>query len=255
MKTENSLENIADLLLEIASILMISGANTSRVDLNIDRFASVLDCESYILITQKTIILTVINSLTKESCTKVKNLPPHKIDFTIISSISKASWNATSDDWTLPQISQEIERIKQQKRYPRIMVLIAVSFSGAGFCKIFGGDYINLSIAFISTFFGLLMLQMAHKREFNTYISVFLASLTASLLASLGIYFNLGTQPEATLATSILFLVPGVALINSYTDLLDKNVLNGIVRFTNGVMTVLAIALGLFVAMLIFKLK
>jgi uncharacterized membrane protein YjjP (DUF1212 family) len=48
--------------------------------------------------------------------------------------------------------------------------------------------------------------------------------------------------------------VPGVALINSFTDLIDKNVLNGMVRFTNGIMTVLAIALGLFVAMIIFHI-
>ena len=255
MKIENSLERIADLLLEISSILMVSGANTSRVNLNIARFASVLNCESYSLISQKTIILTVIDRETQENYTKVKNIPSHKIDFTVISSISKASWNAISEDWTLSQISREIKTIQQQKRYPRIIVLIAVSFAGAGFCKIFGGDYLNLLVSFISTFFGLLMLQIAHRREFNTYISVFLASLTASLLASFGVYFNLGTHPEDALATSILFLVPGVALINSVTDLLDKNVLNGMVRFTNGVMTVLAIALGLFVAMLIFRLQ
>ena len=255
MKTENRLESIADLLLEIASILMVSGANTNRVDVNIDRFASVLNCESYSLISQKTMILTVIDNKTNENYTKVKNLPAHKIDFTIISAISKTSWNALDEDWSLSQISKEIEIIKRQKRYPRLVVLIAVSFAGAGFCKIFGGDYLNLALAFISTFFGLFILQAAHKRKFNTYVSVFLASLTASLLASLGILFNLGTQPEATLATSILFLVPGVALINSFTDLIDKNVLNGVVRFTNGIMTVLAIALGLFVAMLIFQLK
>ena len=255
MKTKIRLESIADLLLEIASILMVSGANTNRVDVNIDRFASVLNCESYSLISQKTIILTVIDNETKENYTKVKNLPAHKIDFTIISSISKASWKAIEENWTLSQIKQEIDKVKQQKRYPRYVVLIAVSFAGAGFCKIFGGDYLNLIIAFISTFFGLFILQTAHKRQFNTYISVFLASLTASLLASLGVYFNLGTQPDATLATSILFLVPGVALINSFTDLIDKNLLNGIVRFANGIMTVLSIALGLFLAMLIFQIK
>ncbi|NRD22210.1 threonine/serine exporter family protein [Winogradskyella litoriviva] len=255
MKTKNRLEGIADLLLEIASILMVSGANTNRVNVNIDRFASVLDCESYSLISQKTIILTVIDNETKENYTKVKNLPGHKIDFTIISSISKASWKAIEEDWTLSQIKQEINTVIEQKRYSNYIVLIAVSFSGAGFCKIFGGDYLNLALAFISTFAGLFMLQSAHKRHFNSYISVFLASLTASLLASIGVYFNLGTQPDATLATSVLFLVPGVALINSFTDFIDKNVLNGMVRFANGLMTVLAIALGLFVAMLIFQLK
>ena len=254
MNTKKKLERNADLLLEIAEVLMISGANTHRVDLNIDRFASALHCESYSLITQKTIILTIIDNETSENCTKVKNLRPHKIDFAIISSISKTSWTALSEGWIHGRIAQEIENIKQQKKYPRIIILSAVSFAGAGFCKIFGGDYSNVIVAFISTFFGLLVLQTAHKRNFNNYISVFLASLTASLLATLGIYFNLGIQPEAALATSILFLVPGVALINSFTDLIDKNVLNGMVRFTNGIMTVLAIALGLFVAMIIFHI-
>ncbi|MBJ2174918.1 threonine/serine exporter family protein [Aureibaculum sp. A20] len=255
MDTTNRLKQVADLLLEISSLLMVSGANTNRVDLNIDRFASVLNCESFSLISQKTIILTVVDIKTGENYTKVKNLPSHKIDFTILSLISKASWNAIEEGWSLSNIRDEINRLKNQKRYPRIVVLIAVSFAGAGFCKIFGGDYLNLLIAFVSTFCGLLILQETHKKLFNVYINVFLASLTASTIASLGVYFNLGTQPEAALATSILFLVPGVALINSFSDLLDKNVLNGMVRFANGVMTVLAMALGLFIAMLIFELK
>jgi len=70
-----------------------------------------------------------------------------------------------------------------------------------------------------------------------------------------GVYFNIGSNPQTALATSILFLVPGVALINSFTDLLDNNILNGMVRFTTGLMTVLAMAIGLFVAMYLFQLN
>ena len=255
MNTSKSLEEIADLLLKIASLLMLSGANTERVNLSITRFASVLDCEVFNLTSQKTIILTITDNKTKNSFTRVQNLPPHKIDFSIISAISKASWNAISRQWNFNEISKKIEGIQKQKRYPRYIVLIAVSFSGAGFCNIFGGDYLNMLVAFISTLAGLFVLQFTHKKQFNGYISVFLASLTASMIASTGMFYNLGANPEATLATSILFLVPGVALINSFTDLLDKNVLNGMVRFVHGVMTVLSIALGLFLAMLIFQIK
>ncbi|WP_298503990.1 threonine/serine exporter family protein [uncultured Maribacter sp.] len=255
MNTPKSLEEISDLLLQIASLLMISGANTNRVNTSISRFASVLNCEVFNLTSQKTIILTITDNNTKKSFTRVKNIPPHKIDFAIISRISNASWNAISGQWTFQEISEKIDSIKEQKKYSKYITLIAVSFSGAGFCNIFGGDYLNMLVAFFSTLVGLFVLQFAHKKQFNGYISVFLASFIASMLACTGIIYNIGTNPEATLATSILFLVPGVALINSFTDLLDKNVINGMVRFTHGVMTVLSMALGLFLAMLIFQIK
>jgi uncharacterized membrane protein YjjP (DUF1212 family) len=255
MNTQEKLENISNLILDIASLLMMSGANTNRVHLNINRFASVLNCEVYSFISHKTIILTITDSETKEAYTRVKNIPPHRINFSTIASISKASWNAISEDWSIEQIQAELKRIKEQKRYPRIVVLIAVSFAGMGFCNIFGGDYINMIVAFISTFAGVFIHQFTHTKRYNVYLSVFLASFIASTLASLGVVYNLGTDPQTALATSVLFLVPGVALINSFTDFLDGNFLIGLVRSTHGFMTVLAIALGLFSAMILFSIK
>ena len=75
------------------------------------------------------------------------------------------------------------------------------------------------------------------------------------MLASVGVIYNIGANPQTALATSVLFLVPGVALINSFTDMMDNNVLNGMVRFANGVMTVIAITMGLFLVLVIFHLK
>ncbi|OYX22604.1 MAG: hypothetical protein B7Z06_11435 [Flavobacteriales bacterium 32-35-8] len=247
MDSSKELIKTVDLLLEISSLLMVSGANTNRVNLSIDRFASALHCNTSCFISHKSIIMTVYEDNSTLSCTRVKNIPPYAINFSVISAVSKASWNAVEDHWTL-------EIIKNQKRYPKLVVLIAVSLAGAGFCNIFNGDYINMGVAFASTFIGLLIFQLTHREGYNVYLRIFSASLIASVLASLGIVFKLGANPETALATSILFLVPGVALINSFTDFLDNNIINGLVRYTTGLMTVLAIALGLFIAMLIFQL-
>ena len=255
MNSQEKLEKTTYLLLEISSMLMVSGANTNRANLSITRFASVLNCKAYSMISHKTIVMTLTDKSTEESCTRVQNIPPYIINFSAISAISKASWKAINESWTIQQIEDEIKIIKNQKRYSKILVLIAVSFAGAGFCNIFGGDYLNMLVAFISTFIGLFVVQQTHKRDYNIYIRIFLGSFFASSFASIGILQNIGENPHTALATSILFLVPGVALINSFTDLFDNNVLNGMVRFTTGVMTVLAIALGLFTAMVIFQLN
>ena len=255
MKTQTNLEKTASLLLEISSMLMVSGANTNRANLSITRFASVLNCKAFSMISHKTIVMTLIDEKTNQSCTRVQGIPPYFINFSTISAISKASWRALNEDWNIDKITEEISVIKNGSRYPKILVLTAVSLAGAGFCNIFGGDYLNMGVALVSTFLGLFVVQKAHSLHLNVYIRTFLGSFFASALASFGVLYQIGENPHTALATSVLFLVPGVALINSFTDLFDNNVLNGMVRFTTGLMTVLAIALGLFTAMVIFQLN
>lgn len=255
MDSSKEIIKATNLLLEIASLLMVSGANTIRVNLTINRFADCLNLKSSCFISHKSIIMTLYDENSTLSCTRVKNIPAQAINFNIISEISKISWDTLSKTWTLDQIAEEIENIINKKRYSKLFVLVVVSFAGAGFCNIFKGDYLNMAVAFISTFIGLLVFQFTHKQKFNVYMRIFLASFMASLIAGFGVLYNIGTFPQSALATSILFLVPGVALINSFTDLLDNHIINGMVRFTSGLMTVLAIALGLFITMLIFQLN
>lgn len=255
MNDSSKLIKTAHLLLDISTLLMVSGANTNRANISLNRFASVLNYKTSSLISHKTIIMTLYDKKAHKSCTRVKNIPPYAINFAIISAISKASWTALSESWTMEQIAEEIERIKTLKRYPRWVILVAVSLAGAGFCNIFKGDYLNMLVAFISTFMGLYVFQQTHKMKYNLYIRIFLGSFVASVIASIGIIYHIGAVPQTALATSILFLVPGVPLINSFTDLMDNNILNGMVRFTTGLMIVLSMAMGLFLAMYIFQLN
>lgn len=255
MDSSKELDRALNLLLDISSKLMSSGANTNRARLSIERFASVLNYDASSIVSQKAIILTLTDKDSLFNRTKIKTIPPHALNFSTISAISLASWKAIDENWTIDRIEDEVENIKNQKGYHKFLILIAVSFAGAGFCNIFGGDYLNMLVAFISTFVGRYIFVFISKKKYNIYIRVFIASFIASILSALGVVFAIGENPQTALATSILFLVPGVALINSFTDMMDNNVLNGMVRFAHGLMTVLVMTLGLFLAMLIFHLK
>ena len=70
----------------------------------------------------------------------------------------------------------------------------------------------------------------------------------------MGVVLGLGKAQETAFATSVLFLVPGVPLINSFTDLIDGNLLNGITRGVHGMIIAFAIALGLMGAMIIYNI-
>jgi uncharacterized membrane protein YjjP (DUF1212 family) len=110
-----------------------------------------------------------------------------------------------------------------------------------------------MAVAFAATVAGLFVRQEAMKKKFNPYLCVFFAAFTASLFAGLAEHYHVGLQPDKAFATSVLFLVPGVPLINSVSDLMDGNIQNGIVRAMNGLMIAFSIAMGLFAVKMILN--
>jgi len=90
--------------------------------------------------------------------------------------------------------------------------------------------------------------------RFNPYLCIFFASLVSTMLSGLAVKYGFGENPEAAFSTSVLYLVPGVPLINSFTDLLDGNIMNGMVRGANGLIITLSIALGLLVSLFIYQI-
>jgi uncharacterized membrane protein YjjP (DUF1212 family) len=131
---------------------------------------------------------------------------------------------------------------------------LLVGVAGASFCRLFGGNAIEMAVTFVATFIGLFVRQEVVKLNFNPYLCVFFASLVSSLIAGSCWKLGIGGTMQHAFTASVLFLIPGVPLINSFSDLIEDNILNGIVRGINGLMIAFAIALGLMSAMIIYRL-
>jgi uncharacterized membrane protein YjjP (DUF1212 family) len=249
------IDDAGDLLLEIGALLMSSGASSNRVRLTIDRISQSFGLETEMLITNRALMLTVSDLENHEFFSKVKRTSPHGVNFRLVSGISRMSWRVVDEKWDVDQIWKEMDRLKSLPHYPRLVILTLVALAGASFCRLFGGSWAEMILTFIATFAGLFVRQETLKKEFNPYLCVFFASFTASLIAGFGVKIGWGDSPENAFATSVLFLIPGVPLINSFTDLIDGNILNGIVRLVNSLLIAFCIALGLLGAMMIYQMK
>lgn len=237
---------VGSFLLDVGAALMSSGASTHRTRLTLERLAKGLGLKIELLITQRELMVTVIDKDQEHFFSRLKRTSPHKINFKIVSGISRMSWRVFDGDWTIKQVVVELRRLKKLPHYPQWLVLTMVGLAGTAFCHIFGGGLIDMAVAFTATFAGLFVRHQAILKKFNPYVCVFFAALTASLIAGFAEFFNLGKHPDAAFSTSVLFLVPGVPLINSVTDMMDGNIQNGIVRMVNGLIIAFAIAMGVF---------
>jgi uncharacterized membrane protein YjjP (DUF1212 family) len=240
-------------LLEIGSLLMSSGASTHRTRVTMKRIANGLGYGIELLITQRALMLTIIEEDQEYFFSRMKRISPLKPNFRMVSGISHLSWNVMEEEWTLEQIDAELNRLKLLPHYPRWVLLTMVGAAGSGFCYLFGGDYLNMTVAFVATVAGLFIRQESTRKKFNPYLCVFFAALVASFIAGLSETFEIGSEPDKAVATSVLFLVPGIPLINSVTDMIDGNIQNGLVRAINGLFIAFAIALGLFTSKMILN--
>jgi uncharacterized membrane protein YjjP (DUF1212 family) len=246
------IKEVEEMLLDVGTLLMSSGASTGRVRTTVHRIADALGYDVELLITSRSLMLTVTEENGSDYTSSVRRTPPHGVNFRIVYGISRMSWRIIEDKLNLAQICEEIDRLTSLPPYPRLVVLSLVALAGTSFCRLFGGEGWELVVTFAATFFGLFIRQEAIKKRFNPYLAIVFASFAASMVSGLSVKLGIGDTPEHALATSVLFLIPGVPLINSLTDIIDGNTLNGIVRGINGFVMAFAIALGLMVAMQIY---
>ncbi len=248
------IKEIEEMLLDVGTLLMSNGASTGRVRTTVNRIAEALGYEVELLITSRSLMLTVTGENGSDYTSSVRRTPPHGVNFTLVSGISRMSWRVIEEKLTVAEINQDIVRLTSLPHYPRLVVLSLVALAGASFCRLVGGDLTEMAVAFLATFFGLFIRQQAIKKRFNPYLAIVFASFSATIISGLSVRLGFGDTSEHALATSVLFLIPGVPFINSLTDLLDGNTLNGIVRGVNGLIIAFAIALGLMLAMKIYGL-
>ena len=258
MVTKNnsdSLKSMGDCLMNVGAELMSAGANTGRIRLTIERISKLWGIDSVIMINNRVLLITVSVPNTEEFITIVKRAHAHAVNFTVVSGISRMTWKALEKKDKVEQINNELNRIKAIPPYNRWVVLTLVSFAGVAFCCNLGGTPTDALVTFVATFAGLFVRQETHKKHFNLYLTVLFAASTATLIAGMySMLFLSNTNEDIALATSVLFLIPGIPLINSFSDLIDGNHLNGILRSINGLIIAFSIALGFLISWFIIGL-
>ena len=136
-------------------------------------------------------------------------------------------------------------------RIDPIFVLLTVGLANASFCRLFGGDWIAMSIVFTSTLVGFAAKQRMQAHGVNHFLIFIISAFMASLCASAALRFD--CSAETALATSVLFLVPGVPLINGVIDIVEGHILIGCSRLINALLLIICIAIGLSATLLMVK--
>jgi uncharacterized membrane protein YjjP (DUF1212 family) len=245
------IKKIGSMLLRVGILLLGAGASTHRIRNTVNRLSEVFGFTTEMMITNRAITLSISDVNNEHIFNTLKRILVHGVNFKVVSGISRMSWRVVEERWTLGKINSELDRLASLPHYNRLIILSLVSLAGSSFCRLFDGNIHEMLITFIATFAGLFIRQEATKLEYNPLISVFFAAFTSSIITGLFWISGISATMEHAFTACVLFLIPGVPLINCFSDLIDGNVVNGMVRGINGLMIAFAIALGLLATKII----
>ncbi len=248
------LKDTAIFLAEYASTLMAVGAQTSRIQLNTVRMARSFGYHTNLLIFPKTLSITLLDAEHNRSYTYIKKTPGMALNFKANMRLSALSWKAFDHKLPLKELWRMFKIIVKEKRENPWLVLLLAAFANACFCRLFDGNLTSMAIVWVATLVGFFIRQQLSRRGVN-HLAVFVICAFASTLigATDYLYFHGGTE-DISLGTSMLYLVPGVPLINGVMDIVDGHALDGIARLTNACLLIICIALGLSATVIMFDI-
>ena len=241
-----SAQRFADLVLDIGTFLLASGAHCGRINSNISRMASTWEFTINMSPTFNGLTVTVkdLND-PANSVTCYKTSPTHSVHLAVLTEISHLSWRVQDENLPISIVEREFTLIKSKSNYKAIVVALAVGLSCAGLCLFSSGDEKNALVALVAAFIGFMVKTGVSKRNFNPMISISIAAFVTTLITGLGRLYGVGSNPEAAMATAVLYLIPGVPLINCVIDLIEGYLSSAINRALFGGFILLCIATGM----------
>lgn len=239
-------QRFADLLLDMGTYLMASGAHCGRITSNLGRLAATWGFDVNMNPSFKGLLITVKDQNDPDNfVTQYRNAPPHNVYFAAITEISHLSWEVWDNKLSIETVEKRFAQIKGEKSYNSFFIALAVGLSCAGLCIFSMGDIYNALIAFAGASVGFLLRTKIDKLRFNSMLSIVAAAFTTTLISGIGYRLGIGSHPEAAMATAVLYLIPGVPLINTVIDLIEGYLLSALNRALFAGFVLLCIAAGM----------
>lgn len=238
---------ISDLLLDVAVTLMASGSHTSRIVRNVARAADSFGCSTSITIFQKSIIMTLTEKDSDEvELTAIRKINPMPLNFRTVSAVSSLTWEAYDNRMPMGEFREKFYAIKSRPRFSKILVTLLVSLANAAFCRLFTGDFAAMALVFFGTMLGFTLKEYLGRGRTNHLVIFIISAFASSFLTGASIAAGVPTStPDIAVGSSVLFLIPGVPMINGVIDVLEGHVLAGISRLTNATILIVCITIGI----------
>ena len=240
----NIIERKASLAVNIGGALLECGAEVKRAEESAEKVAFALGAKSCEVLTLVSFILLTYYSESGESITKSKKVRGSGADFLRFERLNSISRRICEGKLTLDAAETEfmgacVETKAGRKRVYFLSMTVAFCFA-----LFFGGGVAEAVASALSANTVQLMREKVGRRMENKLLFTCVTSFVAGLTCLFTVKSGLAGNYDAVAIGNIMLLVPGISIVSAARDFMGGDLLSGIMRFAESVLTALAIAVG-----------
>ena len=247
-------EELLNEILNIGMVMIQSGAETFRVEESLYHMCQAYDVEHCDFFAIQSNIQATLVSKDKKHYTQIRRIFNSNNNFARLSQLNTLTGYICRHAPEPKEIHVMFEDIMNQKQPSAGLIYVAALMGEFGFSGLVGCNLLDMFVVLLVT--GFIMMGFGHwlmKKEQNTFIyNLILCSLSAFLVASLN-NWGLPIHEERVILGIIFFLIGGLGISNGIRDMINRDLMSGLLNLMNSVMGALGIACGIFVGLMIWR--
>ncbi|MCL1936017.1 MAG: threonine/serine exporter family protein [Defluviitaleaceae bacterium] len=244
-------ELILNFTVDLAKTMLENGAEVYRVEETMGYVLSKLTGNSgNSFVTTTAIMCTINNGIdNKTTMVRIKN---RTINFEKVSLANNLSRRVFIGNIDIQTAIVELEKIKKKTVYSNKIKIFISGLCLSSFSLIFNASLLDFISSFIIGIFLYPILTFLDRKKLSTFVKSILGGSIASTFTIFFVFFGIGENFNIIMTSSMMLLVPGVLLINSFRDILANDYLTGLSRLIEAIFIAICIAVGVIVILSLF---
>ena len=246
-------QELINVAAELGRQLLCNGAEIYRVEESVSRLldayggtgCAVFAIPSYLVITVKD-----ENGRPMTTSVRVKQ---GATDLRRIDTLNHLCRQVCRERPALARVTEELARIESRPGYPAWLTILMTGVIGFGFTLFFGGDWADAAGGALCGLIAGVFRWFFSRFPVNPYFANGIAAACLSAFALLYVRCGLAAHADRMTIGALMNLVPGVALTNGIRDVIGGDLIAGLLRQAEALMTALVLALGVGLSMMCFS--
>ena len=233
---------------DVAYALLESGAEIYRVEETVMRIYAAYGAREGHIFAIPTLLILSLQDEDGKNLTTIRRLGNHGSDLARVNAYNELCRTVCRERPPFSQIHRELARIGRLPHYTPLQQIAAGGVVAFGFTFLFGGSAIDALCALAWGVLVKLILFLLEKYHANSFFTTIVASFAAAALALTGFWLGLGENLDKIIIGVLMNLVPGVVLTNVMRDMIAGDLVAGLTKLAQALITATGIALGTGVA-------
>lgn len=233
---------ILEQILSIAYELLVAGSEVGRVEREIEKMCKVYEMEDVEVFIITSSIVVSVKGKDGEIYTQTRRIREYHTDFSKLEFLEQLVEQICQEQMQVKDIQKrraQIDRIHGIKGLSVVYCLVCMTFT-----LFFGGNIWDGIASFLTGLFVKLVIGFLGASIQNRFAWNLFASACVGIVAWFCCRCGLAQGLDKIIIGNIMLLIPGLAMINGLKDLIEGELLTGLLRLADALVQAAAIAIG-----------